>query len=83
MQHIISQVPAIVNCAQAFVDILDKHASANRVFRMEEEVRETLCASLEVNGESMRCAICNAQPRHCSQDSYEVLKPGKDGRTKH
>lgn len=27
----------MVECADAFVDILDEHASANRVFRLEEE----------------------------------------------
>ncbi|OAL56575.1 cytochrome P450 [Pyrenochaeta sp. DS3sAY3a] len=31
------QVPVIVECAQAFVKLLDQHASANRVFRLEEE----------------------------------------------
>lgn len=37
IQQIVSQVPVIVECAQAFVKLLDQHASANRVFRLEEE----------------------------------------------
>ena len=37
VQQIVSQVPAIVQCTEAFVKILDQHASANRLFRLEEE----------------------------------------------
>ncbi|KAF2270960.1 putative P450 monooxygenase [Lojkania enalia] len=37
IQHLMDQVPAIVDCAQTFSDILNKHASARKVFRLEEE----------------------------------------------
>lgn len=39
VQQLVGQVPAIVDCGQEFVKLLDDHASANRIFRMEEEVR--------------------------------------------
>ncbi|KAF2823462.1 cytochrome P450 [Ophiobolus disseminans] len=37
IQQIVSQVPVMVGCGQAYVKILDEHVSANRVFRLEEE----------------------------------------------
>ncbi|KAF1838758.1 cytochrome P450 [Decorospora gaudefroyi] len=37
VQQVISQVPVIVECTETFVNILDGHASANRLFRVEEE----------------------------------------------
>ncbi|CAO2657275.1 Nn.00g034010.m01.CDS01 [Neocucurbitaria sp. VM-36] len=37
IQQVVSQVPVIVECAEAFINILDGHASADRVFRLEEE----------------------------------------------
>jgi cytochrome P450 len=36
--HLIAQVPMMVDCCQEFIKALDGHASANRLFRMEEEV---------------------------------------------
>lgn len=43
VQQVISQVPSIVECGEAFVKILDDHASAQHVFRLEEEVRIYIC----------------------------------------
>jgi cytochrome P450 len=40
-QQVISQVPAIIECGEAFVKLLDDHAAASRVFRLEEEVSDT------------------------------------------
>ena len=37
VQQVISQVPTIVECGEAFINILDEHALADRVFRLEEE----------------------------------------------
>lgn len=39
IQHVAGQIPTIVDCCHDFVRILDEHSSADRVFRMEEEVR--------------------------------------------
>lgn len=38
VQHLIGQVPMMVDFCQKFVQLLDQHASTDRVFRMEEEV---------------------------------------------
>ena len=38
VQHLIGQVPMVVDCSQEFVRLLDEHSSADRLFRMEEEV---------------------------------------------
>ncbi|KAF2795515.1 cytochrome P450 [Melanomma pulvis-pyrius CBS 109.77] len=37
IQHIMDQVPAIVDCVQEYANILDQHATKNDVFRLEEE----------------------------------------------
>lgn len=37
IQQVVSQVPVIVDCAQAFVNLLDQHAAADHVFRLEED----------------------------------------------
>jgi cytochrome P450 len=38
VQQILSQTPALVECVEGFVKLLDEHAAADRVFRLEEEV---------------------------------------------
>lgn len=40
VQHLVGQVPMIIDCCKDFVRILDEHSSADRVFRMEEEVHQ-------------------------------------------
>ncbi|KAL6705889.1 hypothetical protein ACN47E_006349 [Coniothyrium glycines] len=37
IQQVVGQLPAIIDCAEAFIKILDAHAQATRVFRLEEE----------------------------------------------
>lgn len=37
IQQVVSQVPVIVECAQAFINLLDQHAAADHVFRLEED----------------------------------------------
>lgn len=39
IQQIVSQIPTIVECVEGFVKLLDEHAAAKHVFRLEEEVR--------------------------------------------
>ena len=36
-QQIVSQIPVIVECTEALIHILDRYASSNQVFRLEEE----------------------------------------------
>lgn len=38
VQHLVGQVPMMVDYCQKFVRLLDEHASSDRVFRMEEDV---------------------------------------------
>ncbi|KAF1841638.1 cytochrome P450 [Cucurbitaria berberidis CBS 394.84] len=47
VQQVISQVPVIVECTEAFINILDRHASKDEVFRLEEE---TTKISIDVIG---------------------------------
>lgn len=42
IQQVVSQVSSIVECGEIFIKLLDEHAAAGRVFRLEEEVRKNI-----------------------------------------
>lgn len=44
VQHLVGQVPMMVDCCQKFIRLLDEHASSDRVFRMEEELTYVFAA---------------------------------------
>jgi hypothetical protein len=48
----------MVECGEAFLKILNEHAKADRVFRLEEEVRIALSESLH----HLRSYICMSKP---------------------
>jgi cytochrome P450 len=43
VQHLVGQVPMMVDSCQMFIELLDQHATCDRVFRMEEEVCLLFC----------------------------------------
>ncbi|KAF2703867.1 cytochrome P450 [Pleomassaria siparia CBS 279.74] len=51
-QHIMNQVPTIVDCVEIYAQILDRHASENDVFRLEEEATKV---TIDVIGK----VVCN------------------------
>ncbi|KAF2030376.1 cytochrome P450, partial [Setomelanomma holmii] len=62
IQQVVSQVPAIVECGQSFIKLLDEHAKADRVFRLEEE---TTKITIDVIGK----VVCDHDFRTLSSDN--------------
>ncbi|KAF2275080.1 cytochrome P450 [Westerdykella ornata] len=67
VQQLMSQVPMIVDCAAAFVRILDNHAAHNDLFRMEEEATKI---TIDVIGK----AICAHDFKCLHSDDNEFVK---------
>jgi acid phosphatase len=58
------QVPVIVDCAEKFADLLDKHATSGKVFRLEEEATRT---TLDIIGRTI-----------CDHDFGTLTQPDND-----